>query len=114
MAPADYCAGANPLYSLKAKKKSIGASNMPSASSARQGQSSKDKIIAATAILVVVIAAILIYKVWASQQIQVGVTIQNAPGFSEKSQAMKAKGKPISGDEESPSDLINPSTAKKH
>jgi hypothetical protein len=87
---------------------------MPATTSAKQGMSSKDRMIGIIAVLAVLIAVIVIYKVWAAQQVQVAISIPGAVGSSEKGQAMKAmKEKGATGEEESPSDLINPSKATK-
>ena len=63
---------------------------MPVVTSAKKSQGSKDKFIATIALLCVLIAGIVIYKVWASQQIQVAISIPGKVGSSEKGMAMKA------------------------
>ena len=83
--------------------------------SGKQGILPRDKMIAAIAILALAIAIIVIYKAWADRQVQVVLQINGAVGSSEKGQAMKAmQGRGPKGDDESPSDLINPSQFKKN
>jgi hypothetical protein len=68
-----------------------------------QGMSSRDKLIGAIAVLAVLAAVLVIYKMYSSSQVQVAKVINNPPGFSEKAQAMKGK----TGVDDSPSDHID-------
>jgi hypothetical protein len=68
-----------------------------------QGMSSRDKMIGAIAVLAVLAAVVVIYKIYSSSQVQVAKVINNPPGFSEKAQAMKGQ----TGVDDSPSDHID-------
>ena len=67
--------------------------------------SSRQKGIAAVAVIAIVLAVVIVYKMWASTQVHVVRSLNLPPGSSEKMQAMKAQGQ---SRDEGASDNINP------